>query len=110
MTSSLGRTASVSDSGSLTGLVEGIDWFGNFTAGETVLYSGDVNDPAAAASALTVNFNTAVRGVGLQITSAAVPGLRCVPRVFNAPTSLGLFTVSGIMTGSRTGRRHSSAR
>jgi len=103
VTSSLGRTASVSDSGSLTGLVEGIDWFGNFTAGETVLYSGDVNDPAAAASALAVNFNTAVRGVGLQITSAGFLDFGASLEVFNGATSLGLFTVSGIMTGFEDG-------
>jgi PEP-CTERM motif len=97
--SNLGRTASVSDGGSFTGLVEGTDWFGNFTAGEAVLYSGDINDPSAAVSVFTVNFNTAVRGVGLQITSAAFLDFDASLEVFGGSASLGLFTVSGLMTG-----------
>jgi hypothetical protein len=103
VTSSLGRTASISDGGSFTGLVEGTDWFGNFTAGEHVLYSGDANDASAAATALTVNFNTAVGGVGLQITSAAFLDFDASLEVFNGAASLGLFTVSGLMTGSGDG-------
>jgi hypothetical protein len=103
VTSNLGRTATVSDGGSFTGLVEGTDWFGNFTAGERLLYSGDANDPSAAATAFTVNFNTAVGGLGLQITSAAFFDFDASLEVFNGAASLGLFSVSGIMTGFEDG-------
>jgi hypothetical protein len=103
VTSNLGRTASISEVGSFAGLVEGTDWFGNFTVGENVLYSGDVNHPSAAATAFTVNFNTAVGGVGLQITSAGFLDFDASLEVFNGAASLGLFTVSGIMTGFEDG-------
>jgi len=103
VTSNLGRAASVSDSGSFTGLVEGTDWFGNFTVGQNVLYSGDINDAAAAANAFTVNFSTAVRGVGLQITSAAFLDFSASLEVFNGASSLGLFAVTGLMTGFEDG-------
>ena len=33
VTSNLARTGSISDGGTFTGLVEGTDWFGNFTVG-----------------------------------------------------------------------------
>ena len=103
VTSNLGRTATISDGGSFTGLVEGGDWFSNFTVGDGVLYSGDANDASAAATAFTVNFNTAVRGLGLQITSAAFLDFEASLEVFNGAASLGLFTVSGVMTGSGDG-------
>jgi len=103
VTSNLGRTATVNDGGSFTGFVEGTDWFSNFTAGDRVLYSGDANDASAAATAFTVNFNTAVRGLGLQITSAAFLDFDASLELFNGAASLGLFTVSGVMTGSGDG-------
>lgn len=103
VTSNLGRTANVSDGGSFTGLVEGSDWFGNFTTGDHVLYSGDGNDPSTAATAFTVSFSTAVRGLGLQITSAAFLDFDASIELFNGAASLGLFTVSGTMTGSGDG-------
>ena len=103
VTSNLGRSATIDDGGSFTGFVEGNDWFSNFTAGDRVLYSGDGNDASAAATAFTVNFNTAVRGLGLQITSAAFLDFDASLEVFNRATSLGSFTVSGLMTGSGDG-------
>ncbi len=101
--SNLGRTASINDGGAFTGLIEGTDWIGNFAAGENVLYSGDANDATAAASAFTVNFNTAVRGVGLQIQSAAFFDFGASLQVFNGATSLGLFNVTGVTTGFEDG-------
>jgi hypothetical protein len=103
VTSNLGRTASISDGVAFTGLVEGTDWIGNFLAGENVLYSGDGNDPTAAAKAFSVDFATAVRGTGLQITPAAFLDFDASLEVFNGATSLGLFTVSGVMTGFEDG-------
>jgi PEP-CTERM motif len=103
VTSDLGRTASITDGGAFAGLIEGSDWFGNFTTGEGVLYSGDANDPSAAATAFAVNFNVAVRSVGLQITSAAFFDFNAALEVFNGATSLGLFSVSGVMTGMEDG-------
>ena len=103
VTSNLARAATVSDSGAFTGLVEGTDWFGDFTPGDTVLYSGDANDLTIVAPAFTIDFTTAVAGVGLQITSAAYLDFDASLEVFNGATSLGLFAISGAMTGAADG-------
>ena len=101
--SSLGRTASISDGVAFAGLIEGTDWFSNFDPDDLVLYSGDPNDPASAAHAFAVSFDTAVAGLGLQIASAAFFDFDASLEVFDGPTSLGLFTVSGVMTGAGDG-------
>ena len=103
VTSNLARTGSISDGGSFTGLVEGTDWFGNFTVGNNVLYSGDPNNPFAAASAFTMNFNTPVAGLGLQITSNFYGAFTASLEVFDGATSLGSFNVGGTMDGSEDG-------
>lgn len=103
VTSNLSRTASISDGGAFTGLIEGTDWFGNFVVGQNVLYSGDTNNPFAGASAITVTFNTSVAGLGLQISSNFYGAFTASLQVFNGATSLGLFNVSGVMDGSENG-------
>lgn len=103
VTSNLGRTGSISDGGTFTGLVEGTDWFGNFTVGNNVLYTGDTNNPFAASSSFTMNFNTAVAGLGLQITSNFYGGFTAKLEVFNGATSLGVFNVAGVMDGNEDG-------
>ena len=103
VTSNLARTGSVSDGGSFTGLVEGTDWFGNFTVGNNVLYTGDTNNPFAASSSFTMNFNTAVAGLGLQITSNFYGAFTASLEVFNGATSLGVFNVAGVMDGNEDG-------
>ena len=103
VTSNLGRTGSISDGGSFTGLVEGTDWFGNFTVGNNVLYTGDTNNPFAASNAFTMNFNSAVAGLGLQITSHFYGAFTASLEVFNGATSLGVFNVGGVMDGNEDG-------
>src|SRR5262245_8769199 len=103
VTSNLARTGSISDGGSFTGLVEGTDWFGNFTVGNNVLYTGDTNNPFAASSSFTMNFNTAVAGLGLQITSNFYGAFTASLEVFNGATSLGVFNVGGVMDGNEDG-------
>jgi hypothetical protein len=103
VTSNLGRTGSASDGGSFTGLVEGTDWFGNFTVGDNVLYTGDPNSPFAASSSFTMNLNTAVAGLGLQITSNFYGAFTASLEVFNGATSLGVFNVAGVMDGNEDG-------
>src|SRR5262245_57885550 len=46
----LGDTGTISDGGSFTHLIEATDWFGNFTPGDNVLYTGDTNNPFGASS------------------------------------------------------------
>jgi hypothetical protein len=59
-TSSLGKTISVTASGSVYSVVQGISWLGNFTPGEFLLFSwGNTN--------INFNFASPVRGVGFQI-------------------------------------------
>ena len=101
--SNLGRSATVNDGGTFTGAVEGTDWFGDFVAGQNVLYSGDFDDPTAAANAITVNFATAVQGVGLQIQSAAFFDFSASLEVFHGATSLGVFSVAGLTLGAEDG-------
>ena len=103
VTSNLARTGSISDGGQFTGLVEGTDWFGNFTVGNNVLYTGDPNNPFAGASSFTMNFNTAVAGLGLQITSNFYGAFTASLEVFNGATSLGVFNVGGVMDGNEDG-------
>jgi hypothetical protein len=103
VTSNLSRTGSISDGGQFTGLVEGTDWFGNFTVGNKVLYTGDPNNPFAAASSFTMNFNTAVAGLGLQITSNFFGAFTAKLEVFNGASSLGVFNVAGVMDGNEDG-------
>jgi hypothetical protein len=103
VTSNLARTGSISDGGDFTGLVEGTDWFGNFTVGNNVLYTGDANNPFAAASSFTMNFNSAVAGLGLQITSNFYGAFTASLEVFNGATSLGIFNVAGVMDGNEDG-------
>jgi len=103
VTSNLARTGSISDGGSFTGLVEGTDWFGNFTVGNNVLYTGDTNNPFAASSSFTMNLNTAVAGLGLQITSNFYGAFTASLEVFNGATSLGVFNVAGVMDGNEDG-------
>src|SRR5207253_906486 len=69
VTSNLARTGSIADGGEFTHLIQGTDYFGDFTVGDNVLFTGDPNNPFAAASAFTMNFDTAVAGLGLQIES-----------------------------------------
>ena len=103
VTSNLGRTGSIADGVSFTGLREGTDWFGNFVAGQNVLYTGDTNNPFAAASSFTTTFSTAVAGVGLQITSNFYGAFTASMEVFNGATSLGVFNVAGVMDGNQDG-------
>jgi len=103
VTSNLGRTGSISDGGTFTGLVEGTDWFGNFTVGDNVLYTGDPNTPFAASSSFTMNFNTDIAGLGLQITSNFYGAFTASLEVFNGATSLGVFNVAGVMDGNEDG-------
>jgi hypothetical protein len=103
VTSGLGRTATVSDGGALTAAIEGIDWFGDFLPGQNVLYSGDFDDPAAAASTITVNFATAVKGLGLQIQSANFLNFSASLEVFDGAASLGAFSVAGLTLGLEDG-------
>src|SRR5262245_27534916 len=103
VTSNLARTGSISDGGSFTGLVEGTDFIGNFTVGNNVLYTGDTNNPFAAASSFTMNFNTAVAGLGLRITSNFYGAFTASREVFNGATSLGVFNVAGVIDGNEDG-------
>lgn len=103
VTSNLSRTGSISDGGQFTGLVEGTDWFGNFTVGDNVLYTGDPNNPFAASSSFTMDFNTAVAGLGLQITSNFFGAFTAQLELFNGATSLGVFNVAGVMDGNEDG-------
>jgi hypothetical protein len=103
VTSNLGRNGSICDGGSFTGLVEGTDFFGNFTVGNRVLFTGDPNNPFAAASAFTINFNTAVAGLGLQISSNFFGNYSAKLEVFDGATSLGVFSISGVMNGNEDG-------
>jgi hypothetical protein len=103
VTSNLARTGTISDGGNFTGLVEGTDWFGDFTVGNNVLYTGDPNNPFAASSAFTMTFNTAVAGLGLQITSNFFGAFTASLQVFNGATSLGVFNVAGVMDGNENG-------
>lgn len=103
ITSNLGRTGSVSSGGAVTGLLEGTDWFGNFIVGQNVLYSGDPNNPFAAASSLALHFNTAVAGLGLQVTSNFYGAFTASIEAFSGATSLGVFNVSGVMDGNEDG-------
>lgn len=103
VTSNLAATGTISDGGNFTGLIEGTDWFGNFTIGDNVLYSGDPNNPFAAASAFTMIFNSAVAGLGLQITSNFYGAFTASLEVFNGATSLGVFNVGGTMDGNEDG-------
>ena len=99
VTSNLGRSATISDGGTFTGAVEGTDWFGDFIAGQNVLFSGDFDDPTAAANVITMNFATAVKGVGLQIQSASFLDFTASLEVFDGATSLGTFSVAGLTLG-----------
>ena len=103
VTSNLGRTGNVSNGGNFTGLIEGTDWFGNFTVGNNVLFSGDTNNPFAASSSFTMNFNTAVYGLGLQMTSNFYGAFTASLEVFSGATSLGVFNVAGVMDGLEDG-------
>jgi len=103
VTSNLARTGSISDGGKFTGLVEGTDWFGNFTVGNNVLFTGDTNTPLAASSSFTMNFNTAVAGLGLRITSNFYGAFTASLEVFNGASSLGVFNVAGVMDGNEDG-------
>ncbi len=94
--SNLGRTGTISDGGQFTGLVEGSDWFGNFTVGDNVLFTGDPNNTAPAASSFEMDFNTAVAGVGLQIASNLFGAFTAQLEVFDGATSLGVFNVAGV--------------
>jgi hypothetical protein len=102
-TSNLGRGATLSDGGNFTALVEGNDWFGNFTLGNSVLYTGDANNPNAASSSFTWVSGTSVAGLGLQITSNFYGAYTASLEVFNGATSLGLFSIGGVMDGSEDG-------
>jgi hypothetical protein len=103
VTSNQGLSASISDGSAFTGLVEGTDWFGNFNVGDNVLYTGDAIDPTAYATAFTIEFATAVGGLGLQITPADYLDFGASLEVFNGATSLGLFTVTGANLGAGDG-------
>ena len=103
VTSNLGRTGNVSDGVSFTGLIEGTDWIGNFTPGNNVLFTGDPNNIFVASSAFTMNFNTAVYGLGLQLTSNFYGAFTASLEVFNGATSLGVFNVGGVMDGNEDG-------
>lgn len=103
ITSNLGQSGSISDGAGFTRLTEGTDWFGNFSVGDKVLYTGDTNSPFSASSAFTVNLNTAVGGLGLQITSNFYGAFSASLELFNNSTSLGVFSVSGTMDGSESG-------
>jgi len=103
ITSNLGSTGSISDGAGFSGLTEGTDWFGNFTVGNKVLFTGDTNSPFGASSSFTVDLNAAVGGLGLQITSNFYGGFDASLEIFNGATSLGLFSVSGVMDGAENG-------
>jgi len=103
VTSNLGRTGNVTNGGNFTGLIEGTDWFGNFTTGNNVLFTGDPNNPFVASSSFTMNFNTAVYGLGLQMTSNFYGAFSASLEVFNGATSLGVFNVAGVMDGNEDG-------
>jgi hypothetical protein len=101
--SNLGRTGSVSNGGSFTGLLEGTDWLGNFTIGDAVLYSGDIADPFSASMSFTMTFGTAIAGLGLQITSNDAGAFTANLEVFNGAISLGSFDVVGVMDQAEDG-------
>jgi PEP-CTERM motif-containing protein len=101
--SNLGRGATLTDGGNFTALVEGNDWIGNFTLGNNVLYSGDTNNPFAAATSFTWVSGTPIAGLGLQITSNFYGAFTASLEVFNGATSLGLFSVGGVMDGNEDG-------
>lgn len=103
VTSNLSRKASISDGVSFTGHIEGTDWFGNFSVGDHVLFTGDVNDLAAAASMWTLNLNTPVAGLGLQITSSFYVAFTASLEAFNGATSLGILNIAGVTDGSEDG-------
>ena len=100
VTSNLGRSGSISDGGTFTGLIEGTDWFGSFAIGDNVLFTGDPNNLFAAASVFTMDFTTAVAGVGVQITSNFFGAFTASLEVFDGLTSLGVFNVGGVMNGA----------
>ena len=103
VTSNLARTANISDGVSFTGHIEGTDWFGDFTVGDHVLFTGDVNNLAAAASMWVLNLNTPVAGLGLQITSNFYGAFTASLEAFNGGASLGILNVAGVMDGNEDG-------
>lgn len=105
VTSNLARTGSISDGGSFTGLVEGNDFFGNFTIGDNLLFTGDPGpvNQFAAASSFTMNFNSPIAGLGLQLTSNFYGAFTGSLELFNGATSLGVFNVGGVMDGNEDG-------
>lgn len=103
--SNLGRTGSVSNGGSFTGLLEGAgtDWLGNFMIGDKVLYSGDTADPFSASTSFTMTFGSPIAGLGLHITSNFDGLFKANLEVFNGAMSLGLFNVAGVKDGAEDG-------
>jgi PEP-CTERM motif len=100
VTSNLARTGSIADSSGFTRLVEGTDWFGNFAVGNNVLFTGDTANTPAASSAFTMNFNTAVAGVGAKIQSNRLGGFTARLEVFNGAVSLGVVNIAGTTDGA----------
>jgi hypothetical protein len=103
VTSNLARTGSISDGVSFTRLVEGNDFFGNFTVGDNVLFTGDPGDLGGAANSFTMNFSSPVAGLGLQFTSNFYGAFTGSLELFSGATSLGVFNVAGVMDGNEDG-------
>lgn len=97
VSSTTGINATVSDGApNMTRLQEGSSWFGNFTVGDPVLYSGDPNNPFAAANSITIDFSTAVQAAGAQISSNFYGDY--MARILTNDGSF--FDVSGTMNGN----------
>lgn len=101
--SNLGRTGTIDDGGEFTPLVEGTDFLGNFTAGDHLLFTGNATDASTAAHSITMNFSTAIAGLGLQIHSNLLGDFTASLEVFNGATSIGLFSIAGVTDGSGDG-------
>jgi hypothetical protein len=102
-TSNGGDTATLNDVAGFTRLVEGNTWFGNFTVGDNVLYTGNPTTPFSASNSFSINFAAAVAGLGLQIQSNFLGAYGASLEVFNGGTSLGVFNVAGLNDGNEDG-------
>jgi len=64
-------------------------WFGNFAPGDNILWN-------AGNGAITLNFSTAVSGVGVQIQQDIFGGFTGQIQLYNGATLLGTFTEAGV--------------
>jgi hypothetical protein len=68
---------------------QGTGWFGNFAAGDALLWTNQTN------GFLRIAFSSAVEGVGAQIQRDEFGAFTATLRVFNGATLLNTFTLNG---------------